>query len=99
MIDALKGVGTKVGVRPGGSSMNKKNSIFFFPYGGVFSFFLCGQSFLFTWGPFSPCAGSLSPYGVGAFLVLPPPPTIFLQEPLVTVFTAQIFIIFPDRGD
>ena len=41
------------------------------------AFFLCGQSFLSTWGLFSPCGGSLSPYvvgggGGGAFWDLPP---------------------------
>ena len=38
----------------------------FFPMG---AFFLCGQSFLSTWGLFSPCGGSLSPYVVGGCIL------------------------------
>ena len=52
------------------------------------SYFLrvVGLFFRMEWGP---------SYG-GHFWSCPP--DIFLREPLVTVFTAQIFIIFPDRG-
>ena len=93
MISARKGGGgTKVGVRPGGRSMNTN-----IPW---WAFFLCGQSFLSTWGPFSPCGGSLSPCGVGAFLVLPPPKIFFAGAPCCQSFycTAISFMIFPDSG-
>ena len=63
-IDARKGGGGQEQARThgggGGGGMNKKSMEGLFFYVGM-------QSFLSTWGPFSPCGGSLSPHG-GLFL-------------------------------
>ena len=78
----------KVGVCPGGNRVKKFHR----------GLFYVGSLFLHV-GPFFPCGASFSPYWVVSIFVLaPPPPTIFLWEPLVTVFTAQIIITFPDCG-
>ena len=85
MIGACKGerVGTRKGIR-----ILKK-----FHVGGGVSpmgiFFLCGQSFLSTWGPFFPCVGggvSFSAWGGGGSLLGFPPITIFAGTSCCHIF-------------
>ena len=77
----------KVGVCPGGNRVKKFHRGLFYvgslsPRGAIFS----------VWWVF------FSILGGEHFCSCPLPPTIFLWEPLVTVFTAQIIITFPDCG-
>ena len=86
----------RVGACPGGGGGGcmKKKIVWdsSFPLFGAF--FLCVQN-MYT---FFPCGGHFFLYGEGSFFPHGGGVSIFGEPLVVTFFTAQIFIIFQDRG-